>query len=82
MSKPLPLVCRIDKPGKLEAILSPRMTIPINCDECGRATDISLERLKEHTIVCEHCASVRQFSNAEMRLLRLILAQSGYHFAM
>lgn len=79
MNHSLPLVRRVDKPGELSTILSVRVPIPITCDECGYATDVSIERLKEHIIVCEHCASVRQFSAAEMRLLRLLLAQSGYH---
>lgn len=82
MNQPLPVADRHEEPGELTTILSERVTIPICCDDCGKETDISLQRLKEHTILCEHCSHVRDFSDSELRLLRMLLAQSGYYFAL
>lgn len=83
MSQPLPVEQPEPRVGEVSTILSGKVMIPMHCDDCQRETEISLETLKKHgTYVCEHCASVHSFSDTELRLMRLYLAQSGYHFAL
>ncbi|WP_430461617.1 hypothetical protein ACQUQU_02220 [Thalassolituus sp. LLYu03] len=84
MSQPLPVgQPEVRTVGEVSTILSGKVMIPMGCDECTQETDISLETLKQHgTYVCEHCATIHTFSDAELRLMRLMLAQAGYHFAL
>lgn len=82
MNNAMPVADTDTQPGEITTILSDRVMIPIACDHCGHETSISIERLKQQTILCEHCSHVRHFSTTELRLLRLLLAQAGYHFAL
>lgn len=67
---------------QISTILSGEVTIPIHCDHCKHDTNVSLQQLKQqHPILCEHCYEVRDFSDAELALTRLMLANAGYHFA-
>jgi len=84
MSQPLPV-----KPpeyqydGEVSTILSDKVMIPISCDHCGQDTEVSIETLKKHrAVLCEHCDHVHTLSNTELRLMRMMLAQAGYHFAL
>ena len=50
---------------------------------CGKETDISLHLLKsQHFYLCEHCNTTHQVSATELRLMRMMLARHGYHFAL
>lgn len=82
MNQAMPVADSHPQPGDVTTILSDRVMIPIACDHCGHETSISIERLKQHTILCEQCSHVRNFSTTELRLLRMLLAQAGYHFAL
>ncbi len=83
MSQPLPVEEPITSPGDISVILSGKVMIPLHCDDCTESTDICLETLKKHgTYVCEHCASVHSFSDTELKLMRMMLGQAGYHFAL
>lgn len=68
-------------PDNIVTLLSDQVLVPITCDQCQCETEVSLARLKQQTILCEHCDHLRQFSSLEMRLLRLLLAQAGYRFS-
>lgn len=83
MSQPLPVEQPEAQAVEISTILSGKVMIPMSCDECQTETDISLEALKRHgTYVCEQCAAIHTFTDTELRLMRMLLAQSGYHFAL
>ncbi len=83
MSQALPVTQAEIQYGEVSTILSEKVMIPISCDHCQQDTDVSIETLKsKHGILCEHCSNVRTFSATEMRLMRMLLAQAGYHFAL
>ncbi|PHS66170.1 MAG: hypothetical protein COB09_01515 [Thalassobium sp.] len=83
MSQALPVKQAEIQYGEVSTILSEKVMIPISCDHCRQDTDVSIETLKsKHGILCEHCSHVRTFSTTEMRLMRMLLAQAGYHFAL
>ncbi|MCT7360504.1 hypothetical protein [Thalassolituus pacificus] len=83
MSQALPVKQAEIQYGEISTILSEKVMIPISCDHCRQDTDVSIETLKsKHGILCEHCSHVRTFSATEMRLMRMLLAQAGYHFAL
>ena len=83
MSQALPVKQAEIQYGEISTILSEKVMIPISCDHCRQDTDVSIETLKsKHGILCEHCSHVRTFSTTEMRPMRMLLAQAGYHFAL
>ncbi|QQD20657.1 hypothetical protein [Venatoribacter cucullus] len=82
MQHPLPVAPYSYQTGNVVTLLSDRVMIPITCDHCQQQTDVSLGRLKQQTIFCRHCHQARQFSSLELRLMRMLLAQEGYHFAL
>lgn len=67
----------------VSTILSDQVTIPVSCDKCRCDTDVSLAQIKQQIpVMCEHCYEVKAFSDAELKLTRLFLAQTGYHFVL
>ncbi len=81
MSQPLRSKGQQEHPT-VSTILPGHVMVPICCDHCGRETDVSLQQLKaQHPILCEHCYTVRTFSDTELRLTRMLLADAGFHFA-
>jgi len=67
----------------VSTILSDQVMIPIHCDHCRHDTDVSLQQIKQQApILCEHCYEVKAFSDTELKLTRLFLAQAGFHFAL
>ena len=82
MSQPLPVSPYSPPSGNVITLLSDRVMIPITCDHCQQQTEVSLGRLKQQTIHCRHCHQARHFSGLELRLMRMLLAQEGYHFAL
>lgn len=71
------------QPSNVSAILSDQVMIPITCDHCRHDTEVSLQQLKQQQpILCEHCYEVHQFSDSELALTKMLLAQAGYHFAL
>lgn len=82
MQHPLPVTPYPPQRRNVITLLSDRVMIPITCDHCQQPTDVRLGHLKQHRIVCRHCHRVRQFSGLELRLMRMLLAQQGYHFAL
>ncbi|UTW47863.1 hypothetical protein [Bacterioplanoides sp. SCSIO 12839] len=66
----------------VSTILSNQVMIPVTCDKCRCDTDVSLSQIKQQMpIMCEHCYDVKAFSDSELQLTQLFLAQAGYHFA-
>lgn len=83
MSQPVPVEQPAIQTGDLSVILSGKVMIPMHCDACSKQTDISIDTLKQTgAYVCEHCASVHSFSDTEMKLMKMMLAKEGYHFAL
>lgn len=80
MSQPLRAKDQHEHPG-ISTILSGQVMIPIRCDHCRHETDVSLQQLKaQHPILCEHCYEVRTFSDTELKLMRMLLANAGFHY--
>ncbi|MAD46220.1 MAG: hypothetical protein CMI02_06370 [Oceanospirillaceae bacterium] len=83
MSQALPVSSPENATGDVSTILSDKVMIPMGCDHCGKETDISLHLLKsQHFYLCEHCNTTHQVSATELRLMRMMLARHGYHFAL
>lgn len=68
---------------EISTILSSRVLIPIACDDCNQDTDIPLAELCKLALVrCQHCGNERRFTETELRVTRMVLADAGFHFSL
>ncbi|WP_221800068.1 hypothetical protein [Oceanobacter mangrovi] len=65
----------------MSTIVSTEMLLPVTCDHCECDTDFSLGVLKQLSrISCGHCGHSRHFTAIEFDVLKLVLANAGFHF--
>ncbi|MDO6681835.1 MULTISPECIES: hypothetical protein [unclassified Oceanobacter] len=65
----------------MSTILPAETEIPVTCDECNTDTPIALVELRSLALItCQHCGNQRQFTQAELDVMRLVLVQAGYRF--
>ena len=81
MIHPLPIATVIIE-DNVSTILPCEAQIPITCDQCEADTNVSIADLKALApITCQHCRARRAFTQTELEITRLVLAQAGYYFS-
>lgn len=66
---------------KLATILSPKTSVPVQCNHCTESTLHALQSLLHQSrLVCRGCEQTSIFSNTELMTLKLFFKKQQYYF--